>query len=289
MGGTTARANLFISALLVGLLLVPAAFARGSANVAALQVALRAKGMYGGAIDGEPGPATERAVRAFQRRRGLVVDGVAGPRTRKALGHFARHKLGSRVLRRGLAGWDVAELQFLLAWHGFPSGVFDGRLGPRVEAAVLRFQRWAGLTPDGRAGPATIAALHGALPSCPITLAWPLSAPLGDPFGPRGARFHAGIDLPAATGTPVAAAAPGRVVYAGWLPGGWGYLVAVAHGDGVRTMYAHLSRVDARLGERVHMGTRLGLVGATGDATGPHLHFEVRLRGAAVDPLPAVR
>lgn len=62
----------------------------------------------------------------------------------------------------------------------------------------------------------------------------------------------------------------------------------IAHAQGVRTMYAHLSRITAHSGERVATGTRVGHVGATGDATGPHLHFEVRLRGAAVDPVSAL-
>jgi murein DD-endopeptidase MepM/ murein hydrolase activator NlpD len=78
------------------------------------------------------------------------------------------------------------------------------------------------------------------------------------------------------------------VTWAGRLAGGWGKLVVVAHADGVRTMYAHLSSIAVRLGERVATGDRLGAVGATGEATGPHLHFEVRLRGAAVDPRPAL-
>jgi murein DD-endopeptidase MepM/ murein hydrolase activator NlpD len=92
----------------------------------------------------------------------------------------------------------------------------------------------------------------------------------------------------APTGTFVAAAGSGRVTYAGRLAGGWGNLVVVAHSNDVRTMYAHLSSVAVRLGARVAAGDRLGAVGATGDATGPHLHFEVRLRGAAVDPRPAL-
>jgi murein DD-endopeptidase MepM/ murein hydrolase activator NlpD len=108
-----------------------------------------------------------------------------------------------------------------------------------------------------------------------------------DVFGPRGNRFHTGIDYPASRGTPVAAAGSGRVSYAGWSPT-WGYLVTVAHAAGVRTMYAHLSRIGVRLGERVEVGERIGLVGSSGHATGPHLHFEVRLRGAAVDPLRAL-
>ena len=111
---------------------------------------------------------------------------------------------------------------------------------------------------------------------------------MADGFGPRGLRFHAGLDMPAPSGTGVAAVAPGRVAYAGWRAGGWGRLVVVAHRAGVRSLYAHLSRIDVRLGERVETGFQLGLVGATGDATGPHLHFEVRVRGAAVDPLPAL-
>jgi murein DD-endopeptidase MepM/ murein hydrolase activator NlpD len=78
------------------------------------------------------------------------------------------------------------------------------------------------------------------------------------------------------------------VTFAGFAAGGWGNLVVVLHGDGVRTLYAHLSKVSVHRGESVATGTRVGLVGATGDATGPHLHFEVRLRGAAVDPRTAL-
>jgi murein DD-endopeptidase MepM/ murein hydrolase activator NlpD len=193
--------------------------------------------------------------------------------------------LGSRPLAPGARGWDVAALQFLLAWHGFPSATIDGGLGVHTERALRRFQRWAGLVPDGVAGPSTLAALRRSPARCPIALAWPVDAPVGDPFGPRGNRFHAGIDLEAPLGTEVGAAAGGRVTYAGRLAGGWGKLVVVAHRDGVRTMYAHLSRVAVLVGQRVSAGTILGAVGATGDATGPHLHFEVRLRGAAVDPL----
>ena len=86
----------------------------------------------------------------------------------------------------------------------------------------------------------------------------------------------------------MAAAAAGRVVWAAWRDG-WGRLVVLAHRRGVRTLYAHLSRIDVRLRQRVAAGSPIGLVGATGEATGPHLHFEVRLRGAAVDPLTALR
>jgi murein DD-endopeptidase MepM/ murein hydrolase activator NlpD len=277
-----------LSLVLVGLVLAPTAVGSRDAGIAALQVALHARGLYAGTIDGLRGPGTTAAVRRFQRRAGLPVDGIAGPRTRRALGRYGRHLLGSRSLTRGAAGWDVAALQFLLAWHGFPSATFDGGLGVHTERALSRFQSWAGLTPDGVAGAATLAALRRPPPLCPLALAWPLAAPVGDVFGPRGTSFHAGIDLTAARGTSVGAAAAGRVVFAGFAAGGWGNLVVVAHASGVRTMYAHLSGFTVRLGEAVGTGAPLGTVGATGRATGPHLHFEVRVRGAAVDPRPAL-
>jgi murein DD-endopeptidase MepM/ murein hydrolase activator NlpD len=260
----------------------------GNPNVAAAQVGLRLHGLYGGTVDGLSGPATSASVRALQQRAHLAADGAFGPRTRAALGEYGRHRLGSRVLMIGAAGWDVAGLQFLLAWHGFPSGPFDGHLADRSERALRRYQRWAGLTADGAAGPAVIASLRSAPPRSPIPLSRPVAGPLGDLFGPRGDRFHAGLDFPAAFGVPVAAAASGRVAYASWQAD-WGNVVTIAHSNGVRTMYAHLSRIGARIGQTVSRGSVVGWVGATGHATGPHLHFEVRLRGAAVDPLPALR
>jgi murein DD-endopeptidase MepM/ murein hydrolase activator NlpD len=265
------------------------ASASGNPDVAALQVGLRAHGLYAGTVDGVLGPGTQKALRRFQKRSGLAADGVLGPRTRKAFGRYGkRAPLGKRQLALGSRGWDVAALQFALAWHGFPSGTFDGYLGAHTDRALRRFQRWAGLTPDGTAGPTTYAALRRPLPRSPIRLAWPLTAPLGDGFGPRGNRFHAGIDLPAPSGTPVAAAGSGRVVFAGTSGSGWGRMVLVAHGTGVRTRYAHLSRILVHVGERVGTGAIVGQVGSTGESTGPHLHFEVLLRGANVNPLSAL-
>jgi murein DD-endopeptidase MepM/ murein hydrolase activator NlpD len=276
--------------LIAALALVPAAGAKGRAGVAALQVGLRGQNLYVGTIDGLLGPETVQAVRELQRRAGLPVDGVVGAKTRTALGRYARHQLGTRVLSRGASGWDVAALQYELAWHGFPSGSLDGHLGLRTELALRLYQRFAALAPDGVAGQAVLTALRSPPPRSPLTLAWPLDIPFSDGFGPRGNRFHSGVDFPAPRGTPIVAAAPGRVTFAGWYRGGgYGYLVTVAHGHGVRTLYAHLSSVAVRVGQRVGAGAELGGVGATGDATGPHLHFEVRVRGAAIDPLGALR
>jgi murein DD-endopeptidase MepM/ murein hydrolase activator NlpD len=275
--------------LLVLALAGPTTATAASPNVAALQVTLRARGLYHSTIDGISGPATEAAVRRFQRRAHLSADGVVGPRTRRAMGHYGRHRFAQRVLFTGMRGWDVAALQFSLAEHGFPSGTFDGAFGPRTDAALRRFQRFARLGRDGVAGPATFRALRHAPARCPIALRRPVRAAIGDRFGPRGNRFHAGVDLTAHYGTTVRAAANGRVRRAGWDSGGYGYLVVIRHAHSVRTMYAHLSRLYVHRGQRVSVGRRVGRVGATGHAFGPHLHFEVRYRGAAVDPLPALR
>src|SRR3954454_1644274 len=275
----------FSAACIAAFVAVPVASSHGDPSVAGLQVALRRHHVYAGANDGRFDRATQRAVRRFQTRARLSADGIAGPQTRLALGRFARWPLGGRVLRPGAVGADVAALQFALAWNGFPSGAFDGRFRPRVAGALRRFQALRGLPVSGIAGRRTFAALRLPPRNPPVLLARPVLAPVGDGFGPRGNRFHAGVDLLAGYRAPVEAALAGRVVWAGSRDG-WGLLVTIAHGDGVRTLYAHLSRVDVRVGDWVSGGALLGLVGATGEATGPHLHFEVRVDGAAVDPLP---
>jgi murein DD-endopeptidase MepM/ murein hydrolase activator NlpD len=281
------RAFLALPVVLVAAILAPGA-AAWDARVAALQVGLHARGLYAGPIDGITGPATQKAIRKLQARARIAVDGVVGPKTRRALGRFARHRLGQRPLQFGNAGWDVASLQFQLAEHGFPSGTFDGVFGRHIDAALRRFQKSAALDVDGVAGPATLAALRKPPPAIPLPLAWPLTMPVvGDRFGPRGERWHTGVDFPAPLGTPVYSARAGEVVWAAWRDG-YGFLVTVAHGHGERSMYAHLSRMDVRVGVWIGQGVRVGLIGATGDATGPHLHFEVRIRGAAVDPLRAL-
>ena len=164
---------------LVSLLLAPGAWAAGNPDVAALQVGLRQRGFYGGTVDGVLGPGTVSAVRRLQRRARLAVDGVPGPRTKKALGRFGRKpRLGGRVLAPGSRGWDVAALQFAMASHGFPSGRLDGLFGASTGKALRKFQGWAGLQADGVAGPAVVAALRAAPPSCPISLASPVAVRL---------------------------------------------------------------------------------------------------------------
>jgi murein DD-endopeptidase MepM/ murein hydrolase activator NlpD len=125
-----------------------------------------------------------------------------------------------------------------------------------------------------------------------ITLPIP-GAGLNSPFGIRvdplggGAGFHPGIDLNATSGTPIHAAAAGVVVVAGDC-GGYGNCVVIDHGALVATVYGHQSQVLIRVGQHLEAGDVIGLVGSTGKSTGPHLHFEVRLQGIPIDPLPTL-
>jgi murein DD-endopeptidase MepM/ murein hydrolase activator NlpD len=115
-------------------------------------------------------------------------------------------------------------------------------------------------------------------------LAWPVSGQITSPFGMRWGRMHEGIDIGAADGAPIYAAAAGTVIYAGWMEG-YGNLVAIDHGNGLSTAYGHQSHLAVSVGQQVAQGQLIGYVGSTGHSTGPHLHFEVRVNGAPVDPL----
>lgn len=99
-----------------------------------------------------------------------------------------------------------------------------------------------------------------------------------------GSRMHSGVDLAAPQGTPVQATADGVVTSAGWR-GGYGILISLGHGSGVQTRYAHLSAIAVQPGTRVRAGQVIGYVGSTGNSTGPHLHYEVRVNGRAINPL----
>src|SRR5215471_14917589 len=135
--------------------------AQASANPqnAGVQIALRALGLYCGAIDGDVGPVTVAAIRSAQQQAGLPATGIADARTRAALGPLGRPLFGTRVLEVGDFGLDVSVLQFALVGSGLYHGALDGYLGKQTEAAVRRFQRRERLTADGVVGPLTAAAL----------------------------------------------------------------------------------------------------------------------------------
>lgn len=101
----------------------------------------------------------------------------------------------------------------------------------------------------------------------------------------RWGRRHKGIDLAAPTGAPIVAAASGTVVFAG-AASGFGRLVLISHGGGVVTAYGHMSKIKTHVGAHVRAGELIALVGSAGHSTGPHLHFEVRINGVAVNPAP---
>lgn len=119
---------------------------------------------------------------------------------------------------------------------------------------------------------------------------WPVAGPISSYYGYRtspggiGSTFHEGVDIAGDYGTPISATAAGTVTQAGWV-GGYGYLVEVKHADGIVTRYGHNSAVLVYEGQHVDQGSMIALMGSTGNCTGPHCHYEVRIHGEAVDPM----
>lgn len=112
---------------------------------------------------------------------------------------------------------------------------------------------------------------------------WPLVGPVSSSYGEREGEFHHGLDIAVPTGITVKAARAGRVSKAERLPV-YGLTVVIDHGNGVQTLYAHNSRLTVKVGEWVEKGEGIAISGNTGNTTGPHLHFEVRLSGKTIDP-----
>ncbi|MEC7641069.1 MAG: M23 family metallopeptidase [Nitrospinota bacterium] len=116
-------------------------------------------------------------------------------------------------------------------------------------------------------------------------LIWPVRGVLTSTFGRRNGRNHDGIDIAAKKGTPIFAAAGGKVVLSGWGPTGYGLMVIIKHPNLLMTVYAHNSKNHVKENARVRQGQRIASIGSTGRSTGPHLHFEVRNDTHSVDPL----
>jgi murein DD-endopeptidase MepM/ murein hydrolase activator NlpD len=127
-------------------------------------------------------------------------------------------------------------------------------------------------------------------PASAVTARWvrPNAGPLGSPFGRRWGSMHSGIDLAGSYGSAILAASAGVVLYAG-PEQGYGRLVRIQEPDGTQTWYGHMSKYLVKAGDHVQAGQLIARVGAAGDATGPHLHFEVHVGGRAVDPVPFLR
>ena len=146
-----------------------------------------------------------------------------------------------------------------------------------------------GLEKEQAAVQARLAASAGTAPAGPVKqgsgqLIWPASGPISSGFGQRWGRLHAGIDMPLPEGTPLRAADSGRVAIAGWT-GGYGNYTCIQHSGSMSTCYAHQSSISVRVGQNVSQGQVIGASGNTGNSTGPHVHFEVRINGSPVDPM----
>jgi murein DD-endopeptidase MepM/ murein hydrolase activator NlpD len=141
---------------------------------------------------------------------------------------------------------------------------------------------------DGQPTALAVASSGGASVAGPVSargFSWPVTGTLTSGYGQRGGRLHAGQDIAVPIGTPVRAAKAGTVTFAG-TASGYGTAVYLDHGRGQVTRYAHLSRLLVRRGQQVALGEQIALSGNSGNSTGPHLHFEVRVGGSAVNPAP---
>ncbi|MGP8231083.1 MAG: M23 family metallopeptidase [Methylovirgula sp.] len=195
----------------------------------------------------------------------------------------------SRQVHETLAAIGLSAGRFHTGNHT-PHGNAGGVGGPFVPLPVLSDgSAFAGAAAHLQDALLTAEDLEAVLPHIPLKAPLPGELEVTSPFGPRIDPFfgrpalHTGVDLHGAYGDSVRATAPGRVTFAGSM-GGYGNLVEIDNGNGLATRYAHLSSIDVTQGESVAAGTIVGHIGDTGRATGPHLHYEVRIDGEPVDP-----
>jgi len=216
---------------------------------------------------------TEQARRSAARSEALISSRTTAQRAtterivaeRNALAAAQGEKAGALSAVREDRASFVAEAESLAAE--------SAALAAQIAAA----QRAAAAAPAPAPSAAAPASSGG-------QLGWPVAGPVTSGFGARWGRMHEGIDIAVGSGTPVYAAAAGTVIHAGWL-GGYGNLVVIDHGNGLSTAYAHNSSFVVGPGASVGKGFVIALSGNTGNSSGPHVHFEVRVNGAPVDPL----
>ena len=284
-----AAAGVLISSAILAITAATALPSSGPVNRAAASAPKSAEARYLGAAAEPkvaPIPDSDPTIRRFT--------GVVGQDLSSALSSAGVPSLQAReyvaLLARAvpLANGLTVDDRFDIVLERNPA---DGSLGQllyagmdRVARADIELMKWTDgkhviwVNADGVGGDGSQAMrmpVHGRLTSG-----------FGERFHPilGYERFHAGVDLAAAAGTPIVAAADGKVLRAGWA-GGYGQEVEIAHSGAIETRYGHMSRIAAYSGEVVHRGDVIGYVGSTGLSTGPHLHFEVMKNGRPVNPL----
>ena len=222
-------------------------------------------------------PEQERAPHNALSQNYAEVDGmqqVLAERARHAT--VQRYRETAQVLRR--LGVNPAEIHRASGGVGGPFEEADPNVDPRFRDLFVSWRRLEQLEQ-------AVTAIPSARP-----IRQPVNFTSGfgvrsDPFRGRAA-MHGGIDLAGPVGTPVYATADGVIGRSEWNNGGYGNLVEINHGQGIQTRYGHLSRLIAQPGQRVRRGDLIGLMGSTGRSTGSHLHYEVRIDGRAVNPVP---
>jgi murein DD-endopeptidase MepM/ murein hydrolase activator NlpD len=206
---------------------------------------------------------TTRVVRARAQEQRAERDGLVANREQLASARQEKE--------RTLAAVQATEEEYLHEVEGLERA--SAGLRATIQAA------------QARSVPASVSGVRSApLAVNPGGFVWPVHGPVTSTFGWRWGRMHEGVDIGAATGSPIVAVASGTVIYAGWMDG-YGQLVVVDHGGGLSTAYAHMSTIGASVGIYVGQGQTIGYVGCTGHCYGSHLHFEVRVNGSPVDPL----
>ena len=251
--------------------------------------------------------ATEARARMIEQRQALIEAALAGQRIDPGL--IAAAAQSGRIASDGpLARVEQAQLQ--------QAALVAKALDVRYQVTAAELKR-LGITParvgtqEGVGGPFETAASATfknlfdswkkldqlqdgviAIPSDkPVRTSVEFTSGFGvrsDPFH-AGAAMHPGIDLAGHYGTPIFATADGTVLRAGWNSGGYGNLVEVDHGRGITTRYGHMSAILVHAGDRVTRGQQIGRMGSTGRSTGNHLHYEVRIDGRAVNPIPFMK
>ena len=205
---------------------------------------------------------TERRVQALEQRQLALAAALAGD-------------------SEGIDPASLKRLGYTVGTHGGVGGPADASTGnPTFKQLFMSWKKLDTLTDAAIAIPS----------DKPVRTAEFMSAygHRSDPFE-RRVRMHEGIDLAAPLGTPIHATAEGTVLRAGWNSGGYGNLVEIDHGRGIITRYGHLSAILVRPGDHVTRGQQVGRMGSTGRSTGSHLHYEVRIDGRAVNPIPFMK